>query len=101
PAPTGTYTPSLHDALPICRADRGAALTPVVIGPDLEHPTRTTRDEEPPVHQRQVGRHLGNTGDLDDPHLADAVEGGGDRRVRSPDRKSTRLNSSHVKTPYA
>src|SRR5207302_9785628 len=76
PAPTQIYTLSLHDALPI--SARGAG-------------DRRQREREPPRRRPDVFRPFGNRH-----HLA--------RRgllLRRPDRKSTRLNSSHVKISYA
>src|SRR5690606_41197767 len=90
-ATTDTYSRSLHDALPIC-----------------------------PGHDLGGGRHRGGVGQVDQPPLEDPEqpdqqhdhrenhEGGADSgqvHGASPpqggDRKSTRLNSSHVKISYA
>src|SRR5690349_22795092 len=75
PAPTEIYTLSLHDALPIW-------------------PARLHRRRDPPL--RRGGRDRGGP----------VVQGPGhhrDRRLPDPrvDRKSTRLNSSHVEISYA
>src|SRR5690606_41630009 len=71
-APTEIYTLSLHDALPICP-----------LGRQLERPRRPLQERhrpgEPAAHRRSRGP----------------------RRLRARDRKSTRLNSSHVKISYA
>src|SRR5690606_42015799 len=87
PASTSIYTLSLHDALPIFhdRAER-----PVL---------QAIRHDD-----RDLDRDLGL-------QLADAVAGAGRaaaeapwrpaRRAHPRDRKSTRLNSSHVKISYA
>src|SRR5690606_42025586 len=100
PAPPATSTLSLHDALPIC------------LHPVLE------------AGSRHVGRHLGASAEFVDeglvePRLVDLQVGIGEQAVtvepldvvsleRAPvapdvdvDRKSTRLNSSHVKISYA
>src|SRR5439155_23419569 len=70
-APPSTYTLSLHDALPICE--------------------RAPRDED---------RHAPAEVELAEP-LHEARDPAG-RRVQPPlDRKSTRLNSSHVAISYA
>src|SRR5690606_41965584 len=88
PAPTALWSLSLHDALPILGAD-GAVAQPFL----------------------QDGQCIGQRGDA-----CGLVKGGRDRAVnlgeevgerhvggfgRLPDRKSTRLNSSHVKISYA
>src|SRR5437868_7816073 len=71
PAPTDIYTLSLHDALPISRWGRSA-------------PPRGVADEAP----RRAGARTKRP-----------LLGRGRRRRR--DRKSTRLNSSHVSISYA
>src|SRR3712207_8545962 len=76
PATTEIYTLSLHDALPICRADAGRGRPRPAAGGALalrrEAGARRVRDER------------------------------GDRApARRRDRKSTRLNSSHANISYA
>src|SRR5690606_40988900 len=80
-APTVLYTLSLHDALPIlaeCRAPEilrlQAGLAEVALAADVDAPDRAGR----PLQAR---------------HHAE--------RSQRIDRKSTRLNSSHVKISYA
>src|SRR5690606_41756470 len=80
---TYMYNLSLHDALPICtfRID--------LPGPGHRHrgaPRRRGHDPERNGQQDRVP--------------AGAHAGGGDVHLE-PDRKSTRLNSSHVKISYA
>src|SRR5690349_23111057 len=77
PAPSVIYTLSLHDALPILVAAVGHRV-------DLDHPVMgragTRARQELALlggHRRQNGLHVGQ------------------------DRKSTRLNSSHVEISYA
>src|SRR5690606_41233647 len=93
--PPTTYrsTRSLHDALPILPGFRDPA-------PGGE------RHAPPPVAPAAAGRRRGRTG----PPLRRAMGGfprvlsAADalrRRATQPDRKSTRLNSSHVKISYA
>src|SRR5699024_12255863 len=77
-APTATHTLSLHDALPICRHVH--RLDRAVPG----HP-----EEGPALDHRGV------------PAGALAVGGRGVLARRHEDRKSTRLNSSHVSISYA
>src|SRR5690606_39308367 len=85
-APTDIYTLSLHDALPICTVEtrngvlqRQAHLDQLVL--DLIHRLLT---EVADVHE--LGLRQGH-------QFTDVVD--------SLDRKSTRLNSSHVKISYA
>src|SRR5690606_41859048 len=80
PAPTEIYTLSLHDALPICPDHRRCvgASAPVAPGRAVHH------------------RRLGNG-----PVLPAALAVAGRRPHLARDRKSTRLNSSHVKISYA
>src|SRR5690606_41967002 len=89
--PTHAYLPSLHDALPICR--QGGGFTRAGGAGD----------------QHQTARHIGNG--LEDLAHAEVFHGqnlgrnGPEYRAGAPvlvkDRKSTRLNSSHVKISYA
>src|SRR3712207_8961439 len=77
-ATTEIYTLSLHDALPICgrRSLRTAQARPAV-------------EERPLLGELARARH-------------DAGARGEDRRhAEPPDRKSTRLNSSHANISYA
>src|SRR5690606_41826851 len=92
PAPTEIASLSLHDALPIfARALRGQQLLrlgvdPVGLGPRLLLGVGDDR----PRRQAELDR-------------ASLLRGGGADRadVLLEDRKSTRLNSSHVKISYA
>src|SRR5690606_39563741 len=80
-APSEIYTLSLHDALPICEvAEEGRG--------DVRH---ADRDEE--RGERTRGRGRATTTRL--------LHGGGLGLALELDRKSTRLNSSHVKISYA
>src|SRR5256885_9281045 len=81
-ATTEIYTLPLHDALPICQAggrdeDRG-------------HPVR--------ARGRQEGGRVGLAGDRPP---AGAAPAGAGHRAADADRKSTRLNSSHLVISYA
>src|SRR5690606_41271096 len=75
-APTEIYTLSLHDALPICETAGSSA-------------RRTQR--QPAGDRSGSGREL--------PRLRSVGPASGHRPLQ--DRKSTRLNSSHVKISYA
>src|SRR5207302_2760741 len=78
-ATTALYTLSLHDALPICPGLGQGRARPADRAEDLAR--------RPGVRHRQAGGH--------------PDRGGGHVRGRHGDRKSTRLNSSHVKISYA
>src|SRR5690606_40101359 len=87
PAPTEIYTLSLHDALPICTAYKPSAFQSVVAQPAMNF-TAALHTPLPVSASGATGVELS--------------------RVQSParaaserDRKSTRLNSSHVKISYA
>src|SRR5690606_41854699 len=86
PAPPACYTLSLHDALPILRGCLGA----LRLWPDL-----TWADGAASARR---GLASGAAGEP-----CSAGVGRGHAAMRSPrqDRKSTRLNSSHVKISYA
>src|SRR5207249_5713312 len=96
--PTGIYTLSLHDALPISRRRRlllgRADLVVAVEGGDLVAlgEGRIVEDAVDEVIERARERHHG---------LADVDELGGPGSDDVEDRKSTRLNSSHVSISYA
>src|SRR5690554_7681844 len=78
-SPTEIYTLSLHDALPIYRYDRG-----VVLG--FKGSSQHLLGE---ILAPRSGLPLGFS------------SGSPERELRSLDRKSTRLNSSHVRISYA
>src|SRR3712207_7931992 len=78
-ATTEIYTLSLHDALPICLRCLDAAAIPSASTPPSATPTST------PSHARSAPSHA--------PAAA--------ANFTSPDRKSTRLNSSHANISYA
>src|SRR5690606_41334277 len=93
PATPELYTLSLHDALPICvHRDKVSRLADLLDGGQ--------RDADPLgpllVDQGVVGQHFHAQGHRPLRHLAaDAAQ------ADDADRKSTRLNSSHVKISYA
>src|SRR5690606_41670504 len=78
-ATTDIYTLSLHDALPICRDLR--ALGEVNLGAVEAYERLTSRLEELSKQKQD---------------LEESIAG-----LQAGDRKSTRLNSSHVKISYA
>src|SRR5690606_40319368 len=89
-APTAIYTLSLHDALPISRELVGVPVSGS--GGKVNHvqkcfdPRSDFRTAEDACRAHWLGDDV--------PHLHPGIEGG-------VDRKSTRLNSSHVKISYA
>src|SRR3989442_3185535 len=78
-ATTEIYTPSLHDALPICIAERarGSGVPMVDLLEDFRGHSGTVFNDY--LHYSEAGN----------------------RWVAERDRKSTRLNSSHVRISYA
>src|SRR5690606_41570207 len=91
--PTDIYTLSLHDALPISPrsgAPRAGAHVPAHARLLRAERARERARRQPPARGR--GTPAGAV-------RRAARRGGRDRRAR--DRKSTRLNSSHVKISYA
>src|SRR5690606_40916463 len=98
PARTAIYALSLHDALPILPPAKraGGDPRPVPIAADL--PRRVAKRPVPAKFQRRLDhRRQPVRGRPADPSVEPAR---GIARVRQ-DRKSTRLNSSHVKISYA
>src|SRR5690606_39328936 len=89
-SPGGTCTLSLHDALPICATDA----VHVLIGDVREVHV------EDVAHAVDVDAAGGEVGGDEhrDAAVAETSEGA---LAASTDRKSTRLNSSHVKISYA
>src|SRR5690606_39492282 len=86
---------SLHDALPILRLDRNfhAKLRAEIGGP------RAARDDDIRGGKRFARHtHAGHAAALDDEAFGAVAPLG---QAVTPDRKSTRLNSSHVKISYA
>src|SRR5690606_40578551 len=85
-----TYTLSLHDALPISEPagrQRGPR--------HREEPHGLRCIRRPRRHRRPAAHHRHGV------EAGQAPVRGGERRRRDRDRKSTRLNSSHVKISYA
>src|SRR5690606_41539729 len=89
-APTDIYTLSLHDALPIS--------TLSIDIPDTDEMTDGMKSLSDAVQGIDAGMGELNKGMA---QLQQGIEGlhGGSKKYR--DRKSTRLNSSHVKISYA
>src|SRR5690606_39278860 len=91
-APTWLYTLSLHDALPICRIVVPHVATEIrrVVGVDGHEQAGVDHLRQRVVLEAvyHFERHVGQRAD-------------GERDPFPADRKSTRLNSSHVKSSYA
>src|SRR5690606_40771708 len=90
PPPSQTYTLSLHDALPISARRQPAGLPP---DPRCRGGAGVLRfAQRQTCHQRRSSSGR--------PFVSSSLSGKLARSTRS-DRKSTRLNSSHVKISYA
>src|SRR3712207_9519901 len=85
-ATTEIYTLSLHDALPICRADREQLGSRLEVVAD---PGEVTGEAVPDRHDELRADEDHQLAGLDGLPLVDV------------DRKSTRLNSSHANISYA
>src|SRR5690606_42072537 len=101
PAPTAQYTLSLHDALPICQVDAAPERQEVLAVravPAQHAPGQRRLDgagEERDDRRQEVGAR-GVLVDVVAPRLLRQAH-----LQQEEDRKSTRLNSSHVKISYA
>src|SRR5690606_40438679 len=98
-AATLLSTPSLPDALPICRG--GRRLAQQGVQPAAEFQLAVQLDQRLALLRlrlQPVDIHLQLDVDLDGGQLVGQVGG---LAVFGQDRKSTRLNSSHVKISYA
>src|SRR5690606_41390587 len=91
PAPPETYTLSLHDALPILYHGTAFGGIAAVAG----------QHDVVPARQRPADGLEGLAAHDDGLAHGDALEVGKVCRQVPGDRKSTRLNSSHVKISYA
>src|SRR5690606_41582159 len=90
-------TLSLHDALPIWGITVNA-IAPGLVGTSRSMLSRPDQDREEVLAQWASRIAVGKVGMPED--VANAVSFFADERT-SQDRKSTRLNSSHVKISYA
>src|SRR5690606_41246858 len=85
PRPPGSPTPSLHDALPILNNREKPPSLPMFDDPERAEPSLDTlvpANPNTPYDMRELITKVADEGDF-------------------LDRKSTRLNSSHVKTSHA
>src|SRR5690606_41967696 len=94
-------TPSLHDALPIW-ASCVAARARKTRARRVNHPSTTTPGQTGPGggYTVSLGRHS-RAPHHEATHHRRARQAGRRVALDAPDRKSTRLNSSHVKISYA
>src|SRR5699024_12862687 len=92
-ATTDIYTLSLHDALPISRMERLLKLANINknVTPHSFRHTHTSLLIEANVHIKEIQERLGHS------DISTTV----DIYAHMTDRKSTRLNSSHVSISYA
>src|SRR5690606_41217374 len=97
PAPAALYTLSLHDALPICRRSALPA-RPTVIRRAAPATRRDSRAPTQPEGAR--ARRAADRGPAVPAAQGDQIAATGNLHEHG-DRKSTRLNSSHVKSSYA
>src|SRR5207302_8836466 len=100
-APAAVYSLSLHDALPICFevAVRPGAET-LAAAPDIIAGARSLRARFPALSDELLARAEKALGDAQDADARAPREQEERSVVRVVDRKSTRLNSSHVKISY-
>src|SRR5207249_10526990 len=94
PAPTKSYTLSLHDALPISTALTPQARALLEAAPPPRRADEVALRLYVPAETVLVGQQV-------DVVLAAWVPRDVNQRTRTVDRKSTRLNSSHVSISYA
>src|SRR5207249_10252064 len=95
---SGLCPPSLHDALPILRAPAGVAHLEQQLG-RLRFVHERTHPQAQGLHPLGKFTPRGATPGLSAPPLTPVRRS--PRGCASPDRKSTRLNSSHVSISYA
>src|SRR5207249_12149595 len=96
PLSTHTDTPPLHDALPTSQSNGPAVASCRSHGHDSENQPKGRRDEEEEAAQRSQDRcrHDRDLGPAAKMLIRENVD-------HQQDRKSTRLNSSHVSISYA
>src|SRR5690606_40571634 len=94
PARTGTHALSLHVALPISPGGE-------VMWKSERRPVRRIMSEETARVMRGVLGGVVDSGTAKAAQLTSYEVGGKSGTTRNADRKSTRLNSSHVKISYA
>src|SRR5690606_40274282 len=100
PHPTDTYTLSLHDALPICYGHTDSAGDPKYV---VTFNKTFTKAEGEEILRRDLGQYESAVSNavkvpLNDNQFSALVSF---TYNLGADRKSTRLNSSHVKISYA
>src|SRR5690606_42157192 len=93
------YTLTLHDALPISRTEREAGLWPTghVRLRTIHQFAKGTQGKSSNVEQSECVAHAIPTVATEDPRGVSHDP----TQTKEIDRKSTRLNSSHVKISYA
>src|SRR5699024_12636231 len=92
--PTSIYTLSLHDALPILGGENGIGLLDIV-------ENRMTGMKDRGVYETPGGTILYRAHEILEQITVDKDTMHMKRKLAVEDRKSTRLNSSHVSNSYA
>src|SRR5690606_40578681 len=101
PAPTAIYTPSLHDALPISVKDLKSKQIDALVTAPLNKNNINHADFKFIGHTEYLTAAFGNSKSLMFLVTEDMRVGLVTAHMPLKDRKSTRLNSSHVKISYA
>src|SRR5690242_12752992 len=96
-APTEIYTLSLHDALPISTGGRPTPRARAAAGGPVPRARRSCR----PSHRPRGTRRCRCRARPSPPRPRRRPSAAGRSRTPAPDRKSTRLNSSHMSISYA
>src|SRR5690606_40106122 len=98
---TGTYPLSLHDALPIFRGRAATIREQAQRAEEAEAEAERFKADYLKACQTIAAMHEAATGRTGEGPVRGVVEDVADMRARAvQDRKSTRLNSSHVKISY-
>src|SRR5207253_4446724 len=98
-SPPPICTPSLHDALPISLRPVGSARLRTVGGVGVRVRTQTVSTDRR-VDDRETGQRRGQRRPAERAGAPFEIRTADGRGAR-PDRKSTRLNTSHVAISYA
>src|SRR5207302_8437292 len=99
--PSDLYPLSLHDALPICRrTSRKRSFSVAIDRAQVRHVARLARLALSPEEEERFAAQLGHVLEYIERLSAVDVSGVEPLSFAGEDRKSTRLNSSHVKISY-
>src|SRR5207253_9629887 len=100
PPPTALFTLSLHDALPICSRSRSFSIKPGPL-PSFRKLLQPEPDQPRGIHALARAARRGGHGRRGLRLAVAEIDQRGDCVHDRLDRKSTRLNSSHVAISYA